>query len=59
MDEDEQVPTGGGGSKSKAEEAYGGSGSKSMILTMADAADSVVEDNANDEQDTLHTMDGV
>ena len=45
-EEDEQVSTGGGGSKS-------------MTLTMADVVDSVVEDNADDEQDTLRTMDGV
>ena len=56
MEEDEQVLT-GGGSKSMAEDAYEGegSGSKSMTLTMADA----IEDNTDDEQDTLRTMDGV
>jgi len=62
MEEDEQVAAaGGGGSKSFAEDVYEGegSGSKSMALTMADAVDSVVEDNANDDQDTLRTMDGV
>jgi len=58
-EEDEQVAeVGGGGSKSMAEEYEdgGSTGSKSMTLTMEDAAE--VEDNADDEQDTLRTMDG-